>query len=236
MMIPHGWQGKLAGYVVRCGGVLTLTLMNVKRAIMAKTHANLFLKEVISGQLREAELHEGIQERHLADLEEIWKPALSVLTRWSGRSRREESAHWNWRIKMKRVRLSRKLRSFAIVSRDVTQGMMIVDTSRTVRLKPDCGLGLVYVDYVEVAPWNREGWQPQRVFHSVGTLLVRTAVQASLDLGFDGRIGLHSLPQSNSFYTHLGMTNLGADANYQELCYFEMTPAQALKLRQDDRP
>ena len=128
---------------------------------------------------------------------------------------------------MKKVRRKRTQQSFAIVYRDVTQGLMIVDTSRTARLEPDRDKGLVYVDYVEVAPWNRSGWQPHRVFHSVGTVLLRTAIQVSLNRGFDGRIGLHSLPQADSFYRQQGMTNLGADADYQDLCYFEISVKEA---------
>ncbi len=65
------------------------------------------------------------------------------------------------------------------------------------------------------------------MFHSVGTVLLRTAIQASLDKGFDGRIGLHSLPQADSFYGHQGMTNLGPDADYQNLCYFEISADEA---------
>lgn len=111
---------------------------------------------------------------------------------------------------------------------------MIVDHSRTSRREADVSKGLVYIDYVEVAPWNRPGWQPHRVFTSIGTTFLRTAIQASLLLGFDGRIGLHSLPQANSFYTRMGMMNLGADSEYQHLWYFEMSPKQAEKLRKDD--
>lgn len=37
------------------------------------------------------------------------------------------------------------------------------------------------------------------------------------------RIGLHSLPQANSFYANAcGMTDLGQDATYENLRYFEL--------------
>ena len=50
----------------------------------------------------------------------------------------------------------------------------------------------------------------------------------SEELEFQGRIGLHSLPQANGFYANAcGMTDLGADADHQGLRYFEMTPEQA---------
>ena len=45
---------------------------------------------------------------------------------------------------------------------------------------------------------------------------------------FQGRVGLHSLPQANGFYANTcGMTDLGPDPHHRELRYFEMTPVQA---------
>lgn len=41
-------------------------------------------------------------------------------------------------------------------------------------------------------------------------------------------VGLHSLPQSNGWYANVcGMADLGADAGYQNLRYFEMVPDMA---------
>jgi hypothetical protein len=194
---------------------------------MAKSSTKIFLKDVGSGELREADLFEGIRERHLTDVDEIWQPALTLLERWSSRGHQQQSAHWNWRAKMRHVRRQRNQQSFAIVHRDVTQGLMIIDKSRTARMKPDCGQGLIYVDYVEVAPWNRHGWQPQRVFHSVGSHFLGVAIDLSFQMGFAGRIGLHSLPQADSFYRHHQMTDLGPDVAYDGLRYFELSAAAA---------
>ena len=57
---------------------------------------------------------------------------------------------------------------------------------------------------------------------------MRAAIELSKELGFKGRIGLHSLPQANGFYANIcGMTDLGADAKYNDLRYFEMMSEQA---------
>jgi hypothetical protein len=62
----------------------------------------------------------------------------------------------------------------------------------------------------------------------VGSILLGTAINLSHDEGFGGRLGLHSLPQADSFYRDkLGMTELGPDISKQNLRYFEMTPGQA---------
>ena len=76
------------------------------------------------------------------------------------------------------------------------QGLMMADESgHTTRLAPDFGQPLVYVDYVEAAPWNVRRANPIPRFQNVGLHLVRAAVILSRRLGFAGRVGLHSLPQ-----------------------------------------
>ena len=66
------------------------------------------------------------------------------------------------------------------------------------------------------------------IYRGVGSLLIAAAIQLSLDEGFKGRIGLHSLPQADAFYANTcGMSNLGPDPSYQNLSYFEMTAEQA---------
>ena len=118
---------------------------------------------------------------------------------------------------------------FSIVCDGLTQGMMIVDTvKKRCRLDSQKGQHLVYVKFVETAPWNRgELFDPPR-YRGIGSILIRAAVTLSEDSEFHGRIGLHSLPQANGFYANTcGMTDVGADPNYQGLRYFEMTPEQA---------
>ncbi len=92
------------------------------------------------------------------------------------------------------------------------------------------GEPLVYVDYLESAPWNlRIGSTPPR-FMGVGTILIAEAVRISLDWGFEGRIGLHSLPQAETFYkSRCRMAELGQDVQYFDLTYFEFTTQQAME-------
>ena len=118
---------------------------------------------------------------------------------------------------------------FAIVCDGMTQGLMIVDTStHRCRIDSQKGQHLVYVKYVENAPWNRpELFDPSR-FRGIGSILIRTAVKLSEEMEFLGRIGLHSLPQADEFYgSTCGMTDMGTDLDYEGLHYFEMTPEQA---------
>ena len=111
------------------------------------------------------------------------------------------------------------------------QGLLAVRTDKTCRLAEQAGLPLVYVDYLATAPWNyapflaRIGGTPR--YRRSGEALMRTAVALSRELGWGGRLGLHALPQADSFYARLGMIPLGVDEAYESLRYFEMTPEQA---------
>ena len=118
---------------------------------------------------------------------------------------------------------------FSIVCNEMTQGMMIVDTVKhRGRIDAQKGQHIVYVEYIESAPWNRAELFDSPRYQGVGSILVAAAVSQSEELEFQGRVGLHSLPQADAFYTDTcGMTDLGPDLNYRGLRYFEMTPIQA---------
>lgn len=93
----------------------------------------------------------------------------------------------------------------------------------------DVGQALVYVELVAVAPWNRRGAAALGQLKGLGRLLVRKAVHVSLELGYAGRIGLHSKPASEAFYRDkLGLLDLGTEvAEDGEWVYFEATPEVA---------
>jgi len=106
---------------------------------------------------------------------------------------------------------------------------MIVNTIRRCRLPQQANKHLVYVEYLEVAPWNRPHVASQPRYKLVGTVMLAAAIQLSIDDGNRGRLGLHSLPQADSFYRdRCGMTDLGPDTSiFGNLHYFEMTEQQA---------
>ena len=181
-----------------------------------------------------AELWHAITEQQLADWEGEWVPELFKAIqrlRRSGVERRHwpQSRHWDWRRKVTALQEMLANPCFSIVCDGLTQGMMIVDTVKgRCRIDSQEGQHLVYVAFVENAPWNRaELFSPPR-YRGVGSILIKTAVVLSEELEFFGRIGLHSLPQANDFYANTcGMTDFGADPEYEGLRYFEMTPEQA---------
>lgn len=197
------------------------------------TVSTIYLLEVATGNAIQAELHDAIQRAHLDDWETQWQPALQAVLKELARRRVPitnwpQSAHWNWRQKASRVKGLLAVRGFSVVCADLTQGLMHVDLNPRCRIPSQQGKPLVYVDYLEVAPWNRPDLGQAVRYRGVGSALITAAIELSEQEGFQGRIGLHSLPQADGFYQRCGMTDLGlGHAPYQDLRYFEMTPAQA---------
>lgn len=193
-----------------------------------------FLKDR-AGNIVEAELWDSINEKNLADWEAVWLPELLRLLQQLKQDGIEQqfwpqNSHWNWRNKIKEIRNSLSNQCFSIVCDGLTQGLMITDTVKRARISTQFNQHLVYIQYLESAPWNRNELRDSinKAYSGVGSILVRAAVAYSLQSEFKGRVGLHSLPQANKFYANTcQMTNLGADEDYSGLHYFEFTPVQA---------
>src|SRR5258708_39832078 len=102
------------------------------------------------------------------------------------------------------------------------QGLMMVDLARhQARLPPDVGKPLVYIDYLESAPWNVKPMVDVPRYAGIGAVLVNVAVQVSIDEGFHGRIGLSSLANAASFYEkRCQIISIGFFRTEQTLTYF----------------
>ena len=193
-----------------------------------------FLTDKHAGKTVDAELIEGIGEGELRSVETEWKPVINsrlgqLVAQGSPWSEWPENWHWDWRKKLDKIRGLLAFRSLALISENQVQGLMLLAMAgHSCRIPEQAKKDLVYVDYLETAPWNRKAIVPQPRFGGVGTVMLRAAIEVSHEQDFRGRIGLHSLPAAEEFYgTACGMTDLGRDESYQGLRYFEMTAAQA---------
>ena len=187
-----------------------------------------FLRDLKSGRNVAAQLIDGISETQLADVENCWTPALldglkHLAVTGRPKSQWPQSSHWDWRAKVERVRDLLAYRGFALECEDHTQGLMQVKTTELCRVATQSGKPLVYIEYLETAPWNQRELVARPRFAGIGTVMLWTAVRLSQEEGFSGRIGLHSLPQADEFYRRCGMTDLGSDPVYLGLRYFELT-------------
>lgn len=181
-----------------------------------------------------AELWDGITDKNLGDWEVEWLPELLNRLRilhgqGVARSKWPQSRLWDWRRKLQAIEGLLANQCFSIVCNDMTQAMMITDLTHRAKLDAKQAAHLVYVEYLETAPWNRKeimGQEPR--LSGCGSIMVRAAIELSKEEGFQGRVGLHSLPQANNFYANqVGMEDLGIDKDYQTLRYFELTPEKA---------
>lgn len=139
-----------------------------------------------------------------------------------------EHAHWEWAKKIECVQGLLPYTTFSVECAGAVQGLMIVRTSGDVALLPQKrALPLVYIAYLATAPWNWAPYSPTPRFRGVGQAMLLGAINLSLELDFKGRIGLHSLPQSESWYVEQGMTKLGDSAKKGNLTYYEMSEESA---------
>lgn len=179
----------------------------------------------------EARLLDGMKPDDLLVVEREWTSERSIvmqdlLQRGVPRPEWPQSLHWNWARKAPQLKLLESS-GFGIVHDQRWQGVMLTKTASHVsQLGRDRGKPLVYIDYLEVAPWNWRIPQVERAgqFRGIGSLLFWRAVRQSQEEGFHGRLGLHALPQAEEFYEKAcGMTSLGRDAGKQNLLYLELS-------------
>ena len=194
-----------------------------------------WLYSTAKGEAVSAQLWDGITPKQIRDWSAQWTAGIAegmcrLLQAQVPREKWPKSLYWNWRQKSQAFNPLISKAGFSVMCENQTQGMMFVDLAQhRCKLKEQAGKHLVYVDFVETAPWNREEFLAEPRYHGVGTLLMRAAIKRSRDEEFGGRIGLHSLPESEEFYRRVcGMTDLGTDSKQESyLRYFEMTPDQA---------
>lgn len=196
------------------------------------------IEEHATGKLVEAELDDLLPIDALLDIEDAWEQPRRAIIRALRRARTSrhqwpQSLHWDWAGKSVLATLHHRpddYRAFGLRVGGEWQGAMLtVKSAQTARLSVDHIEPLVYVDFLESAPWN---WtvpaiNQVRRYAKIGPILLRFAVEQSLAEGFNGRLGLHALGQAESFYTSIGMTRFGPDEHKEDLVYFEFSEEQA---------
>ena len=207
---------------------------------MSTEASRIYLLDVATGEAVDAELRDAIEDAQLADWQTKWQPALfgvlqDLARKGVPQAQWPQSWHWNWQEKTAKVSGLLAFKGFSVIAHGETQGLAQVDLTKSARVAGEAGKPLVYIDYLEAAPWNRPELGAPARLRGVGTALITAAVVLSVEEGFKGRIGLHSLPQADAFYRdRCGMTDLGQDAGYQNLRYFEFTPGQAGKFLEEE--
>lgn len=179
----------------------------------SSTTMKIKLQRVSDSQIVDADIA-PLSGKHLDDFATFWKPRLS--------DSQEEDSHWDWIQKWKMTHKSVSYESYAVEADFITQGLMLIEVdfhrSRTCPKQ-----GLVYLDFLATAPWNRPNIEDPPQFKGVGSALYQFAIQRSLDLEYKGRVGLHALPNAEAFYHKQGLQDFGIDPEKQNLRYFELS-------------
>jgi|HubBroStandDraft_4_1064222.scaffolds.fasta_scaffold455200_1 hypothetical protein len=196
------------------------------------------LKTPESENLVEAELIDELSKDDLIQAHLDWAPVrLAALKRLhEAKQPWPEHWHWDWSKKADMLDLL-AYRCTGIEMGGRMQGMMMVSTiAAKGRLPGQQGKAVLYVEFLETAPWNIRDLAGTPQFLGVGVRLLEAAIVFSEEEGFGGRIGLHSLPQSADFYRKY-MTDLGLDASQsQGLRYFEMSAEQVRYFLEGRKP
>lgn len=198
------------------------------------------IQRVGDGEVVTATLRTRLELGDLLDAESAWTPWRLGLVKQLhesavSRNRWPEHWHWNWVRKLlgkQSFDIGSALSPYRLMglsADDQWQGLVLAGMVGHQTKLDEGGKDLIYLDYVETAPWNLrvdEVGQVQR-FKGVGRQLLELGVRLSKSMDLKGRIGLHALPQAVGFYRRCGMTDLGIDPQHQQLRYFEMTQEQA---------
>lgn len=183
------------------------------------------------GVFESARVIREIDTDNFGDFERHWRPMLEerradFANSYAAAAGNAQDSHWDWVGKAKDACRAMGQETFAIECDGHTQGLMLVDMTRFARLDPHKGRELVYVELLASAPWNRHLTVESPKYKGAGRILIATAISLSVSEGFEGRIALHSLPQSESWYREVGFTDVEFDY-LKKLRYFEMTAVQA---------
>lgn len=154
----------------------------------------------------------NLTTKHVEDFENQWVELL--------RQYKQQDKFLDLMIKLSMASRYDNYECYAAECENETEGLLVIETSMH-GSQMTRGKRLVYVYYLATAPWNREDIQNPPKLRGVGTSLLLLTRERSLELGYEGRVGLHSLPGYEKFYDNRGMYDLGADEDSDELIYFE---------------
>lgn len=88
---------------------------------------------------------------------------------------------------------------------------------------------IFYVEFIAVAPWNRFSPLEDKRFKGVGKMLLQAVIKyGTKSLGYQHGFCLHSLPQAQGFYEHIGMKHFDA-LDKERLFYYEIDNVSAMK-------
>ncbi|MEM9766489.1 MAG: hypothetical protein AAF892_01230 [Cyanobacteria bacterium P01_D01_bin.71] len=153
-----------------------------------------------------------LTQAHVEQIDAIWRDIL--------REAQQPDVSWDWAYKLRLALGDSRYEAYGIEQDGLVQGVVLLETQWHRSWLPQRSR-LVYVEYLASAPWNRRPIEDPPYLRKVGRALLLLARQRSVELGYEGRIGLHSLPGAEGFYHRYNMLDCGPDPDQDGLVYFE---------------
>ena len=170
-----------------------------------------------TGQIAEG-LIRTVQQRHWSDFQSVWQGILVELE--------QPDARWMWDYKLRQAQQESRYEAYALEVESFTQGLLFLETQWRRSHLPQ-RYPLVYVEALASAPWNRSAIERPPFLRGVGRTLLLFARRRSVELGYGGRVGFHSLLEAEGFYRHLQVPDYGADPEKENLVNFEYGAIQS---------
>jgi GNAT superfamily N-acetyltransferase len=184
-----------------------------------------------------AKLHDDVSTEQLAQAESQWRPfrEAAIARLFSHEQAKRDAAimiqhgHWDWLKKAQTIRKGMLgIRCFGVTSGGQWQGLAMLNlAAHTADLGDDKGKPLVYVEFLESAPWNLNAMCDEPRYGLIGVRLMEAAVRLSIEEGFYGRVSLLALPQAEPFYERCLMTHVDGRIRFGMKLY-EMTRNNAV--------
>ena len=159
-----------------------------------------------------------MQQRHWLDFQTTWQGILAATG--------QADAAWMWDYKLRQAEREVRYEAYALEVEAFTQGLVFLETQWRRSHLPERA-PLVYIEALASAPWNRLMLEQPPFLRGVGQALLSFARQRSVALGYNGRVGLHALPEAEGFYRRLQVPEYGPDPDKEGLVYFEYGTIQS---------
>jgi hypothetical protein len=138
---------------------------------------------------------------------------------------------WNWMTKAL-VCKGKEYHWFFLRANESVQAACIIYHPKSSQIDTE---DIFYVDYLAAAFWNRKRPDYIRQFDGLGTILLAHSIKYATEvLKYRPGFSLHSLPQAESYYARLGMTDLGLDAKKENLKFFEASANISTKIMKEN--
>lgn len=141
-----------------------------------------------------------------------------------------EDFHWNWLRKAAHCNTN-EYHWFFLTADQTIQAICIIYHPKESRIDSK---NIFYVDYLATAFWNRDRPGHKKTYSKLGIILLAHSIHYAINnLNYRPGFCLHSLPNAESFYTRIGLTDFGHDEEKENLKFFEAEEAAALSIMKE---